>query len=146
MGRTIETTLDIAAPVQRVWSALTDFARIPDWSRFILAVDGEVKKGARLTVRVDDGGGPMTFRPELVVADAQQELRWVGTLGARVIFAGEHYFRMTALPDGGTRFTHGETFSGMLTPLLWKVLNTRTRRGFEDFNQALRARAEAAQA
>lgn len=142
MARTIETTVDIAAPVQQVWSALTDFARIPEWSRFILKIEGEPKPGARLTVQLDDGAGPMTFRPELIVANDQQELRWLGKVGARAIFAGEHYFQLTALPGGGTRLTHGEIFSGFLTAMLWKKLDTRTRQAFQEFNQALRAHTE----
>jgi hypothetical protein len=141
-GRTIETYIDIAAPVERVWSALTDFARFPEWSRFILAIEGEARPGTRLSARLDDGGGAMQIRPEVLVCKEHDELRWRGVLGASLIFSGEHYFRLQALPAGGTRLTHGEIFGGLLVPLLWQRLNTRTRRGFEDFNAALRQRAE----
>ena len=55
---------------------------------------------------------------------------------------GEHYFRLHALAGGGTRLTHGEVFGGLLVPLLWGRLTTKTRQRFQDFNAALRARAE----
>ena len=41
------------------------------------------------------------------------------------------------------RFTQREEFRGVLVPLLWKQLDTRTRAGFEAMNEALKARAEA---
>lgn len=141
-SRKIETSVDIAAPVEDVWRVLTDFARFPQWSRFILAIEGEARPGTRLSARLDDGGGAMQIRPEVLVCKEHDELRWRGTLGASFLFSGEHYFRLQALPGGGTRLTHGEVFGGLLVPLLWTRLNTSTRRGFEDFNAALRARAE----
>ena len=143
-GRSIETAIEIAAPVERVWRVLTDFARFPQWSRFILSIEGEARPGARLSARLDDGGGPMQIRPEVLVCKDRDELRWRGVLGASFLFSGEHYFRLEALPGGGTRLTHGEVFGGLLVPLLWTRLNTRTRQGFEDFNTALRERAETA--
>lgn len=145
-GRTIETTLDIGAPTSRVWQELTDFARFAEWSKFILGIEGELSPGAQLAVRLDDGGGPMTMRPEVLVSDTQAELRWLGKVGASFVFAGEHYFKLAPLPNGGTRLTHGEIFRGILTPLFWGKLNTRTRRAFGEFNEALRVRAETAAA
>lgn len=142
MSRTIETTTEIAAPAPRVWSLLTGFAELPAWSRFILSIEGQAEPGSRLTVRLDNGGKVMTVRPELQVLDERGELRWLGTVGAKFLFAGEHYFKVEALPDGRTRLIHGEIFSGVLVPLLWKQLDTKTRFSFEEFNAALRARAE----
>lgn len=141
-GRTIETTIDIAAPVEHVWRTLTDFLSFPRWSRFILAIEGEARKGARLTVRLDDGGGAMKMRPEIVTFEENVELRWRGVVGARFLFTGEHSFRLETLPGGGARLTQSETFEGILVPLFWKRLDTQTRRAFHTFNDALRKRAE----
>ncbi len=138
----IETTVDIAASPQRVWRELTTFTKYPEWSRFIVAIEGQPQPGARLRVRLDDGGAALTIRPELLVARENEELCWRGTLGARVVFSGQHYFRLSPLPDGYTRFTHGEHFGGLLLPFFWKTLDTRTRKSFVRFNEALRARAE----
>ncbi len=138
----IETTVDIAASPRRVWRELTNFAKYPEWSRFILAIEGHPQPGARLTVRLDDGRAPITIRPELVVAKENEELCWHGKLGADFVFSGQHYFRLAPLSDGYTRFTHGERYGGLLVPLLWKTLDTRTRKAFVVFNEALRARAE----
>lgn len=140
--RQIETTVDIAASVERVWTELTSFGKYREWSHFILGIDGEPRAGTKLEVRLDDGSRPMTIRPVVLRSSPSEELRWKGKLGAEFLFSGEHYFQLRALPDGRTRLTHGEIFCGILTPLLWGTLNTRTRKAFGEFNEALRVRAE----
>lgn len=34
--RTLETSIDVEAPVNRVWEILTAFESYPDWNPFIL--------------------------------------------------------------------------------------------------------------
>ena len=141
----IETSIDIRAPIERVWAILTSFESFPQWSRFILTIEGKARAGERLSVKLDDGGGsPMHFRPAVIACEEQVELRWRGTVGAGFLFTGEHRFHLSPTTDGSTRFTHSERFRGLLVPLLWKKLNTRTRGAFNDFNAALRQRSEAA--
>lgn len=139
----IETGIDISAPVERVWHVLTDFTSFPQWSRFIVGIEGRPSSGTRLSVRLDDGSGTMQIHPE-VLACEPHELRWRGVLAASFLFSGEHYFRLQPLSDGGMRLTHGEAFGGLLVPLLWKRLDTRTRQAFHRFNAALRERCEVA--
>lgn len=142
--RIIETTIDIAAPTETVWRALVDFPSYPQWSRFILSIEGEARRGAPLAVRLDDsGGGVMRMHPRIVAFDTAAELRWRGVVGASFLFTGEHSFRLQPLSKDATRFTQSEAFGGVLVPLFWKRLDTHTRRAFHSFNDALRARAEA---
>ena len=37
---------------------------------------------------------------------------------------------------------HSEAFSVLLVPFFWRSLDTQTRKGFEEMNQALKLRAE----
>lgn len=138
----LETSVEIAASPQRVWRELTNFAKYREWSRFIVAIDGELRTGAHLKVRLDDGRRVLNLKPTLIYVEDGVEMCWEGKLGSSLVFAGRHYFRLLPLPDGYTRFSHGENFRGALVPLLWKSLDTHTRRAFERFNEALRERAE----
>lgn len=139
----IGTTIDIDAPAEKVFSALTDFPEYPVWSRFIVSITGNAKVGGRLAVTLDDGAGkPVTFKPTVLALAPDRELRWRGVLGASFVFSGEHYFRLSALDGGKTRLSHGEVFRGLLVPLLRAQLSTRTRAAFQAFNEALRARVE----
>ena len=44
----------------------------PEWSRFILAILGNAREGARLLIRMDDGGGAMTVSPTSLVRGTHQ--------------------------------------------------------------------------
>ena len=139
----IQTSVDIDAPAERVWAVLADFERYPAWNPFVREARGEVREGARLVVRLGPPGGSVrTFKPVVTRAEPGRALSWRGTLGAGWVFRGEHTFRLEPLGAGRTRFHHGETFGGLLVPLLRKSLDTDTRRGFEAMNRALKAEAE----
>lgn len=84
----------------------------------------------------------MGFTPRVLVFDAEREFRWKGQLLLPGIFDGEHYFILQPEPSGGTRFIHGEKFSGILLPFLSKSLDTSTLSGFREMNQALKQRCE----
>jgi hypothetical protein len=139
----IQSDIDIDASPERVWSILIDFAAYPSWNPFIRSITGTVEAGRRLTVSIQPvGGRAMTFRPTVLVAQRNSELRWLGHLLFPGIFDGEHSFKMTASASGGVRLTQSETFSGVLVALAKASLDRGTKPGFIAMNEALKARAE----
>jgi len=84
----------------------------------------------------------MTFRPTVLLAQPNSELRWLGHLLFPGIFDGEHFFKIAVSASGGARFTQGETFSGVLVGLAKASLDRGTKAGFVSMNDALKARAE----
>jgi hypothetical protein len=76
-------------------------------------------------------------------AEPSRELRWLGHLWTTGLFDGEHRFVLDPL-DGGARtsLTHAESMSGVLTPLVWRLVGDATGRGFEAMNAALKGRVE----
>jgi hypothetical protein len=141
----IHTEIEINASAERVWRELTDFAAYHEWNPFVRRVEGEVRVGARLHVFIrPPGGREMSFRPTVLVAEPNRELRWLGHLWLPGIFDGEHSFVIETLEDRRVRFVHRERFNGLLVSLLSKMLDRDTRRGFEEMNRALKLRAESA--
>ncbi|HET7087642.1 MAG TPA: SRPBCC domain-containing protein [Anaerolineae bacterium] len=139
----LRTEIEIQATAERVWQLLTDFASFPQWNPFIRQANGEVRAGARLNVHVQPSGASgMTFQPTVLKAEPNRELRWLGRLVIPGLFDGEHIFTIEPVGEGRVRFTQREIFTGLLVPLLARGLDTNTRRGFEEMNQALKARAE----
>ncbi|MBI4591057.1 MAG: SRPBCC domain-containing protein [Candidatus Rokubacteria bacterium] len=139
----LRTVIDIHASADQVWRVLTDFSAYREWNPYIISISGELRRGARLKVRVQPPAGrSLTFRPTVLVADQKRELRWLGRLLFPGIFEGEHAFQITPLEKDQVRFVQHETFRGLLVPLLRRWLNGQTRAGFVAMDRALKERAE----
>jgi hypothetical protein len=139
----ITTDIEIEATPERVWSILTDFPAHPQWNPFVRSIEGKPEIGERLKISVQPVGGKgMTFRPTVLVATPNQELRWLGRFLLPGIFDGEHYFRVVPLGPHKVRFIHGEKFSGILVALAKSGLEGGIRSGFIAMNTALKTRAE----
>lgn len=140
--RTIERVVDIPAPPATVWQVLTETDRYGEWNPFMTELSGRLAVGERLTVTIRPGERSMTFRPTVLAVEEDTLVRWRGRLGVPGLFDGEHELRLEATPDGGTRFTQREVFTGLLVPLLGRALDD-TGPGFASMNAALRDRAVA---
>jgi hypothetical protein len=139
----IQTKIDIASTPDRLWSILTDFPAYSSWNPFIRSIEGTVVKGKRLIVSIQPAAGrAMTFRPTVLVATPNLELRWLGHFLFRGVFDGEHYFQIAPSTPGRVHFVQGEKFSGLLVCLMKKSLDSGTKAGFVAMNQALKTRAE----
>jgi len=135
--------IEIAAPAGLVWEILTDFAGFPQWNPFIRRARGNPVEGERLDILMQPSGARgMTFSPTILKVVTDRELRWIGHLFVPGLFDGEHIFTIEPLGTGRVRFTQREIFTGLLVPLLARMLDTDTRRGFEEMNKALKGRAE----
>ena len=143
-GPSITTEIEIDAPASAVWKELADTGAYPDWNPFVRRISGDLEAGNRLQVTVGaDGNSPMDFTPEVLVADESKELRWVGRLGFKGVFDGEHYFILEETDRGTTIFHHGETFTGLLGYPLIALIREDTHNGFLAMNEALKTRVEA---
>ena len=138
MKKNLETSIVIHASAQKIWNILTNFEKYPEWNPFVLSVSGEPAKGEKLKVNIQG----MKLAPVVLVAEKETEFRWLGKFFIDGLFNGEHYFKLNENPDGTTKFTHGELFSGVLTGLFAKTLETKTKTGFQNMNLSLKKRAE----
>ena len=125
MSITISTTVDIDAPKQLVWDVLTDFAAYHEWNPS-MKIEGTAQVGTRLSVHMGASGGRgMAFKPMVLAATPDDELRWLGKLAFGGIVDGEHFFILDRNADGTTHLTHGERYSGALVALAKPFLTKR---------------------
>ena len=142
--RNISTAIEINASPERIWKTLVDFKSYKQWNPFITNIKGALKEGGKIHVEIVlEGGSPSTFTPKLLVVHEGKELRWVGRVLVDFLFRGEHWFVLIRREGGVTIFEHGETFSGILVPLLGGMLK-KTESAFNLMNQALKNRVESA--
>jgi hypothetical protein len=143
MMKELHSEIEIRAPAEKVWRLLTDFADLPQWNPFIRRASGKIEVGEHLEVTIQPSGARgMTFRPTVLRAEPNRELRWLGHLLLPGLFDGEHSFTIELLGENRVRFVQREIFTGLLVPLFSRSLDADTQRGFEEMNQALKARAE----
>ena len=139
----IRDEIEIGAPAEAVWKALTDFESFREWNPVIRPVVGTASVGAELRVQVrPPGGKAAAFRPKVTVAVADRELRWKGRLWLPGILDGEHIFEIEPLGSARVKFVQREVFSGLLVPFLAKSID-QIQLGFEEMNRALKERVEA---
>lgn len=138
-NKEITTQIKINATPEQVWNVLTNFDRYGEWNPFIDYIDGDVEVGNKIKVKL----GGMKFNPTVLRYSAKNEFVWLGHLGIKGLFDGEHRFRLVDNGDGTTTFIQSEKFNGLLVGMFSKKLDTETLAQFNSMNEALKARVEA---
>ncbi len=136
----IETTVDIDAPVARVWDVTVDVERWPEWTASMRRVerldDGPFAVGSRVRVRQ-----PLAPRADWVVTAMTPgtAFTWESHVpGARSV--GTH--ELTPRPDGGTSVRLAFEASGPVARLLWPLIGGTARRYVETEAAGLKRRCE----
>jgi len=119
---------------------LTHFENYPQWNPFIKYVEGEVKVGHKIKVKIQaPDSKAMIFRPKVLNYDEGKILRWKGQLLVPGIFDGEHTFELIELSKEETLLQHSEVFTGLMI----RYFDTAaTEKGFIAMNQALESLCE----
>jgi hypothetical protein len=139
----IRTEIVINTGVERVWKTLTFFKQYPEWNPFISMVQGDVRVGKTIKIRLTPPGmKPMIFKSRVIKIDPDRELRWIGHLILPGIFDGEHIFELAINSDWSTTLVQREIFGGVLIPFLKNKLEDNIRRGFEMMNKRLKEECE----
>ena len=134
----VVTHVSIAAPRARVWAILTDFASYPSWNPFIRRIEGKQVVGETITADLNTTNlKPRTVNAKILIVEPEHQLRWEGSLPG--LFSGEHYWILRDRPDGGTDVEQGESFKGIMVPL---IKPERLRVDYEAMNKAMKTRAE----
>lgn len=141
--KNLKTQIEIKASPQRVWEVLMDFNNYSQWNSFILKASGDPVVGKTIQVTIQPKRNQkMEFTPKVLKLDSSSEFRWKGKLGLKGVFDGEHYFKLESLDQNTTLFTHGEVFSGILSPIIYPMIMEDTQKGFIRMNNELKIRSE----
>ena len=136
----ISNEIEINAPIDKVWTALTDFSKYPDWNPFIRKVNGEIKKGNIIEVTFQTkGNDPIVFTPEIKLFEKNNVFQWEGKLFLPWIFTGKHTFQLSQIDINKTKLIQIEDFNGILVPLF--NFDT-TIEGFDLMNKEFKKRLE----
>ena len=112
--RELSTQIEFDGTPDEVWEVLHDLAAHAEWNPFITKIDGELRPGAKLDVRLaPEGERGITMHPTVLAVEPGRELRWLGHLLVPGVFDGEHRFLIEESGPGRVRFTQSERFGGI---------------------------------
>ncbi len=133
-----QASIDIDAPVAKVWSLLTSVEAQNKWNTTLLKLEGEFKQGGRLVFLTKI----TPKQPFKVTVKEMGTNHMVLTGGMPLgLFRGLRTFRVTALNEGRAKFETQEVFSGPLVGLMRKVMPD-LQPSFDEFARDLKIAAE----
>ena len=106
--------VNIRARADRVWELLTDAKDFPRWNSTVTSIEGQIREGEQLRLRVP--GTDRTFTPKVTGVVPGERMTWTG--GFAPVFKGVRTFELKPRDDGSTDFAMAERFSGLMLPLL----------------------------
>jgi hypothetical protein len=106
--------VDIRAPAEVLWSLLTAAADFPRWNSTVTRIDGEIREGQKLAIKVPISD--RTFTPRVSGMKPQETMTWRD--GFAPMFRGVRTFRLTPRGDGVTGFHMSERLSGLMLPMI----------------------------
>ncbi len=143
MPRSYRVQRRIDAPPARVWAVLTDLEGYDAWNRAVVSVQGELVPGRKIAL-VSTVAPGRTFR--LTVDQVEPPRRMVWTDGMPLgLFRGTRTFTLEPEGPAACTFTMEESFTGLLAPLISKVVPDLTE-SFRQWADGLAAATEAASA
>ena len=140
----LRTEIEIQASPERVWQILTDLAKYPEWNPSIHHAIGKAEVNEKVDIDFQPDSKGLKLHCTVVKAEPNRELCWKYHVILPGLFRGEHSFIIEPTGTNQVHFIDREVFDGLLVPLQAKAIDTDSRRGFEEMDRALKARAEQA--
>eukprot|EP00698_Gefionella_okellyi_P022763 TRINITY_DN7590_c0_g2_i1.p1 TRINITY_DN7590_c0_g2~~TRINITY_DN7590_c0_g2_i1.p1 ORF type:complete len:153 (-),score=21.01 TRINITY_DN7590_c0_g2_i1:42-500(-) len=144
MPKVFSATVDIDAPIEKVWQILIETANYGRWNKFVPKVETDFEIGDPITFYCDFGGKELLKQTEYIrVIDHKNfVLVWTMNLGCNCCFAAQRSQNLERLGENQTRYTTSDTFAGLLCNLIAMQYGARTQAGFDLMAGCLKKYAE----
>ena len=110
--------VNIRARAASIWRLLTDAKDFPRWNSTVTSIEGQIREGGQLRLRVP--GTDRTFTPKVSAVVPAERMTWTG--GFAPVFKGVRTFELKPRDDGSTDFIMEECFSGFVFALVKRML------------------------
>ena len=131
-------TIRVKAPAARLWQLLTTAEDFPRWNSTISSIEGDIRQGHKLALRVP--GVDRTFTPKVTVFDPGRRMVWSD--GMAPMFTGVRTFELSSQGATSTDFSMTEVFRGVMLPMIRGSLPDFTS-AFDTYAADLKRAAEA---
>jgi len=142
--RVYTAEVEIDAPIDEVWAALTDLDAYPEWNPFTPSMRSSLTVGDPVDMRVRMAKLGVTLRQRETVraVEAPTKLVWGEDMMGGLVRA-ERVQTLTELDDGRTRYRTEDVIEGPLGPLVFLLFGPSIQAGFDGVAEALAARVSA---
>jgi len=140
----ITASLEIAAPPAKVWAILTNIDAWHEWSPTINASSGTAAVGSTPSITMmsnAEGKDGPKYNPEIIKLEEPSYFHWRARMLAGFLFTNDKIITLEETATG-TRLTHTETFSGMLSKLFCGQMEKGVPPMLDAMNTALKELAE----
>lgn len=141
MYQIIDAWIEIDAKPEEIWKVLLDFKSWESWNPFIPIVEGNLKIGEYLRIKVTPPEmKPMIFKPKVYEVTINDKIVWGGSF-LKILYRGDHAFLLEPISISKTRFRQIERFMGPMVLLMTRMIR-KTEIGYHQMNLALKEQVE----
>jgi uncharacterized protein YndB with AHSA1/START domain len=90
--------VNIQSGAANIWRLLTDAEGFSNWNSTVTGIDGQIREGEQLKIRVP--GSNRAFTPKVSGVVPNERMTWAG--GFAPMFRGVRNFQLTPRSDGAT--------------------------------------------
>jgi hypothetical protein len=137
--KSFAASIVIRAPVERIWSLLTDAERYPMWNSTVERISGRIAPGEKIAVYTKMTPG-RAFPVSVTEFAVNRRMVWSGGLPLG-LFAGQRIFTLQQMTDGCVEFAMREEFRGPLAGLMARSIPD-LQAAFDAFAADLKRQAE----
>ena len=136
------TEIEINATREQVWSILTDFDKMPEWSSSFQGMEGEFKAGGKASSYFKAPLGKKDMKFDHTIIEFKEGFSFGWSDPIMLGMKDHHIYKLEELPNGNTRFIQTDSVEGGLTFLMGKLMLNEMNKTYQKFNQELKERVE----
>jgi hypothetical protein len=137
----IRGSIEINAPVGRVWQIITDFGSYPTWNPWITLMDGDPKIGSKVKVIIKVAGRKDTkLASEVMKLETNREVLLKSSV-IKGLLGDNHSLKFEVMGDNKTRFSQDVVFQGMMSPFIGGIVRDQ-QKGLDLMNEATKKLCE----
>ncbi|UTW60960.1 SRPBCC domain-containing protein [bacterium SCSIO 12741] len=140
--RKIYTDIIIKAPAEKAWEVLSDTSSYKNWAAFMVAIEGDLKDGNKITAKfqLDPAKEKFNTIDHHIQVEDGKSFFWAekGPMG----ICDNHHFIIEAIDHKTSRFIQKDELTKGATWLLGGYLSKIYVKGYQAFNRQLKKEAE----
>jgi uncharacterized protein YndB with AHSA1/START domain len=133
-------TTTINAPVEKIWTKLSDVESFPSWESGVTKVEGTASLGSKLKLYSEVSPG-RAFPLKVTEFEPNEKMTFASGMPLG-LFKGARTYTLTGNGNGGVRFEMTEVYTGPLAPMITKSIPDLNP-SFKKFADGLKRESEA---